>query len=399
MPQNRLLPAEYSAVSPAAAPPACRTSARPAAGGRTPPGAPARTGRPRSPAGTSPRTPDRCRTPWAACPRWSRRRTAVRPAEIPPSRTPRAPGPARAPAPPGLPWGCRWSARSAVRAAPSGSGSAGGPGKSAARSMSPASTSVRMYVELTVMPSRCTGGMMSHPMPISAHFCRKSCTFPAFLWPNRWSWPGHEVHRAVCPDQHFHDRVLPRHGHHGSRSKGAKMTCSNAVQTRRISPGPVLRLELIRYTGLPRDHLLRRPVKGECRGNGSQLPGALRRLPQQCAVAPVHAVEEAQGDDSTVPSSFTLRKSFCSDVRTRRFPDGSGTENRPIRARRPGTAPPASGSDTADGIAVAGTGPWSRGAGDAHRPGDCRNRESARAAAGPRPPPARRSMRHGARPG
>ncbi len=67
-------------------------------------------------------------------------------------------------------------------------------------------------------------------------------------------------------------------------------------------------------------------------GDGSQLPGALRRLPQQCAVAPVHAVEKPRA--ITVFSKlFTLRKSFSRRQNTR-FP-AAQAQKRPIRAVHP----------------------------------------------------------------
>ena len=71
----------------------------------------------------------------------------------------------------------------------------GRPRNRAAVSASPRSSSPRMWVELTVTPSRVTGGMMSQPRPSSSARRESRAASPAFLCPKRKSWPA-TSHRA-----------------------------------------------------------------------------------------------------------------------------------------------------------------------------------------------------------
>ena len=122
----------------------------------------------------------------------------------------------------------------------------------------------------------------------------------------------HQVHRAIGTDQQIVDEILPGHGHHGP-VKGGDDHLADAVKPLHQVPAVVGGIDQAhRAAG---DHLLRRAVEGEGGGDGLQLPGPGGGFFQQGSVAPVNAVEKAQGDNSSIQGTHAPKK-FLREVIT-----------------------------------------------------------------------------------
>ena len=122
----------------------------------------------------------------------------------------------------------------------------------------------------------------------------------------------HQVHRAIGTDQQIVDEILPGHGHHGV-VKGGDDHLTDAVQPLHQVPAVVGGVDQAhRAAG---DHLLGRAVEGESGGDGLQLPGPGGGFFQQGSVAPVNAVEKAQGDNSSIQGTHAPKK-FLREVIT-----------------------------------------------------------------------------------
>ena len=122
----------------------------------------------------------------------------------------------------------------------------------------------------------------------------------------------HQVDGPVGPHQQAIDKLLPGHGHHGV-VKGGNDDLTDAVQPLHQIPTVLRRVdEAHRAAG---DHLLRRAVEGKGSRYGIQLPGPADGHFQQSPVAPVNAVEKAQGDNSSIQGIHAPKK-FLREVIT-----------------------------------------------------------------------------------
>ena len=122
----------------------------------------------------------------------------------------------------------------------------------------------------------------------------------------------HQVDGPVGPHQQAIDKLLPGHGHHGV-VKGGNDDLADAVKPLHQIPAVVGGVDQAhRAAG---DHLLGRTVEGEGGGDGLQLPGPGGGFFQQGSVAPVNAVEKAQGDNSSIQGTHAPKK-FLREVIT-----------------------------------------------------------------------------------
>ena len=127
--------------------------------------------------------------------------------------------------------------------------------------------------------------MMSQPRPSARHFFAQLLRIALILVAETEIVPRDEVYGAVLLHQQLGDEVLPRHGHHRAVKRLDKHRADAVILTDDLR---ALRRACEQRHGNAGDKLLRRAVEGKGRGRDAQLAGALRRFPQQRAVAQMH---------------------------------------------------------------------------------------------------------------